>query len=36
MSFRNYRLLNTCLCKCLKSHVSVHPRIVNMLKDPKH
>ena len=36
MSFRNYRLPNTCLCICLKSDVSVHPRIVNMLKGSKH
>ena len=36
MSFWNYRLLNTCLCKCLKSHVSLHPRTVNMLRGPKH
>ena len=35
MSYRNYRLRNTCLCKCLKSHISVHPRSVNMLKGPK-
>ena len=35
MSFQNYRLQSTCLCKCLKSHVSVHPRKVNILKDPK-
>ena len=31
MPFRKYRLQNTCLRKCLKSHVSVHPRTVNML-----
>ena len=36
MSLQNYRLRNTCLCKCLKSHVSVHPRTVNMLKGVKH
>ena len=36
MSFRNYRLRNTCFCKCLKSHVSAHPRTINMLKGPKH
>ena len=35
MSFQNYRLRNACLCKCLKSHVSVHPSSVNMLKGPK-
>ena len=36
MSFRNYRLQNTCFCKCLKSHVYVHSRRVNMLKRPKY
>ena len=36
MSFQNYRLQNACLWKCLKSHVSVHPSSVNMLKSPKH
>ena len=36
MSFGNYTLRNTCLCKCIKSHVSVHPRPVNMLNGPKH
>ena len=36
MSFRNCKLRNTCLCKCLKSHLSVNPRTVNMLKHPKH
>ena len=35
MSFQNYRLPNNCLCKCLKSHVSIRPRKVNMLKNPK-
>ena len=29
MLFRNYRLRNTSLCKCLKSHIYVHPRTVN-------
>ena len=36
MSARNYRLRNMCLSKCLKSHVSVHPVTVNMLKGLKH
>ena len=36
MSSRDYKLRNTCLCKCLKSHVSVHSKTVNMLKCPKH
>ena len=36
MSFRNYRLQNMCLCKCRKSHLSVHRRTGNMLKGPKH
>ena len=36
MSFLNYRLQNTYLFKCLKSHVSVHPRKVNILNGPKH
>ena len=36
MLFQNYRLRSTCLCKCLKSDVSVHPGTVNMLKGPKH
>ena len=36
MSFRNYRLPNTCFCKCIKGHVPVHPRTVNMLMGPKH
>ena len=26
MSFRNYRLRNTKLCKCLKTHVLLHPK----------
>ena len=34
MYFRNYRRRKTCLCKCLKSHNSLHPRIFNMLKGP--
>ena len=34
MPFQSYRLQNTCLCKCLKSHVSVHPRKVNVLNVP--
>ena len=34
MSFGNYKLQNTCLCKSLK-HLSVQPRTVNMLKSPK-
>ena len=36
MSFPNHRPPNKCLCKSLKSHVSVHRRTVNMLKRPKH
>ena len=36
MSFRNYRLQSTCLCKCLNCHVSVHPKTVNMLNGQKH
>ena len=36
MSFRYYRLRNRCLYKCLKSHICVHPKTVNMLKGPKH
>ena len=36
MYFRNYRRRKTCLCKYLKSHNSVHPRIVNMLKGLNH
>ena len=36
MFFRNYRLRNTCLCKCLKSYLSVHPGTVDILKRPKH
>ena len=36
MTFRNYRLPNTRLCKYLESHASVDPGTVNMLKDPKH
>ena len=36
MSFQNYRLRNTCFCKSLKSHVSVHPGKFNMFKGPKH
>ena len=35
MPLRTYRLRNTCLCKCLKKHVYVHPRTVNMLKGAK-
>ena len=35
MSSRIYRLRNTCLCKYLKSYVSVHPRRVNMVKGKK-
>ena len=35
MSFRNYRLQITCLSKYLLSHVSVHPRTVNILKGLK-
>ena len=30
MSFRNYRMWDTCLCKCLKSHVSVNCMTVNI------
>ena len=36
MSFWNYGLRDTGLCKCLKSHVSLHPRKVNILKVSKH
>ena len=36
MYFRNDWRRKTCLYKCLKSHVSVHTRTVNMLKGPKH
>ena len=36
MSFRNYRLPNMCLCKCLKSRISVQPSTLNMLKGPEH
>ena len=36
MSFQKYRLQNTSFCKCLKSHVLVYPKSVNMLKGPKH
>ena len=36
MSFQNCRRPNTSLCKCLTSHVLVHPGTVNMLKGPKH
>ena len=32
MSFRSYSPLNTCLCKWLKSHVSVHTRTVKHVK----
>ena len=35
MSSRNYRVRNTYLCKYLKTHVSVRPRTVNMVKGPK-
>ena len=35
MSFQYCRMQNTCLCKCLKSHVEVERRTVNMLKCPK-
>ena len=35
MSFGNYKLQNTCLCKSLKHHLSVQPRTVNTLKCPK-
>ena len=35
MYFRSYRRRNAWLCKCLKSHVSVHPRTVNWLNGPK-
>ena len=36
MPFGNYRLRNTCLCKCLKCHVTVYPRTVNILKGANH
>ena len=36
MYFRNYRLSKTWLDQSLKSAVSEHPLIVNMLKSPKH
>ena len=35
MYFRNYRLGETWLDKCLKSLVSEHASKVNMLKGPK-
>ena len=35
-SFQNFELRNTCFCKCLKSHASVHPRTVNTSKHTKH
>ena len=35
MYFRNYRLRKTFLDHSLKSDVSEHPVIVNMLKGPK-
>ena len=36
MFFRIYRRRKTWLCKCLKGHVSVHPRTFNILKRTKH
>ena len=36
MYFRNYRLLKTCLNHFLKSALSEHPSMVNMLKGLKH
>ena len=36
MSFRNYRLQNRCLCKGLKSDLSVYPGTINMLKGRKY
>ena len=36
MYFRSYRRRETWLCKCLKSHVSVHPRTANLLKHRKN
>ena len=36
MYFRNYRLSKTWLDYPLKSAVSEHPSVVNMLRGPKH
>ena len=36
MSLQTYRLQNKCLCKCLKSHISVDSKSLKMLKGPKN